>query len=229
VRVLDLGADKSPPFVRPGSERGIALLLDERAAFEQQLEALLALAPGHDLRLLLPLVDDVAQLDAARAVIDGVAVRLGCPPVPVGAMVETPSAAEDAAGLAARSAFLSIGTNDLTAATLGEDRFDGGAGTPHHPRVLRHVASTVAAAAAAGIGVEVCGEAASTPLMAALLVGLGVDELSVGAARVGIVRRWIRSMRYEQLAALADEALALERPEEVEDLFAPEHAHELSG
>jgi phosphoenolpyruvate-protein kinase (PTS system EI component) len=82
----------------------------------------------------------------------------------------------------------------------------------------------VAAARTAGIRVEVCGEAASTPLMAPLLVGLGVDELSVGAARVGLVRRWVRAMRYDALAPLAERALALDRPEEVEALMARDRA-----
>lgn len=220
VRVLDLGADKSPPFVAAGSERGLALLLAQRGGFEQQLEGLLPLAAGRDLRLMLPLVRDGAQLREALGVIDHAVERLGCRPVPIGSMVETPSAADGAAELAAASAFLSIGTNDLTAATLGEDRFGGSIGPSHHPAVLRHIAQTVAAARAAGITVEVCGEAASTPLMAPLLIGLGVDELSVGAARVGTVRRWIRGMHHDELADVAGRALTLSTPEDVAALMA---------
>jgi phosphoenolpyruvate-protein kinase (PTS system EI component) len=220
VRVLDLGADKAPPFLGDDPRRGLALLLAEREGFEQQLEALLSLGAEHDLRLMLPLVEDAAQLAVAQTVIAGVVARLGCDPAPVGAMVETAGAADDALALADLSDFLSIGTNDLTAATLGEDRFGGSVGPSHHPAVLRHVAATVAAAHAAGIRVEVCGEAASTPVMAPLLVGRGVDELSGGAARVGTVRRWIRGMRHAELEELAQRALACERPEEVEALVA---------
>jgi len=219
VRVLDLGADKSPPFVAPAVGRGLELLLAERRGFEQQLRGLLPLGADHDLRLMLPLVAGSDQMREARALIDDVVAELGCAPVPIGAMVETPAATADAAGLAAESAFLSIGTNDLTATTLGEDRFGGSVGPSHHPEVLRGIAATVAAARTARIRVEVCGEAASTPLMTPLLVGIGVDELSVGAARVGTVRRWIRAMDHGELADLAQRALALDTAEEVAALI----------
>lgn len=215
VRVLDLGGDKSPPFLPAGSERGLALLLQERSHFEAQIEALLGLAREHDLRILLPLVESLGQLEEARDLISAVARRTGLPVPKVGPMVETPDAAEDAGELATISDFISIGTNDLTAATFEVDRFSESVPPPHHPVLLRHIASTVNGAHASGIQVEVCGEAASRPLMVPLLVGLGVDELSVGAARVGEVRRWVRGLRHDEIKAMAAKALEADSPEAV--------------
>jgi phosphoenolpyruvate-protein kinase (PTS system EI component) len=131
-------------------------------------------------------------------------------------MIETPAAARAAPALAEHSEFLSIGTNDLTAATLGADRFAANAAHAHDPRVLASIARSVAAAHGAGLAIEVCGEAASDPVMVPLLVGLGVDELSVGAARVGEVRSWVRELSAGRVAALARAALAMGSAAEVE-------------
>jgi phosphoenolpyruvate-protein kinase (PTS system EI component) len=130
-------------------------------------------------------------------------------------MIETPRAAENAWLIAQHSAFLSIGTNDLTATTLGADRFAANSARAYDPRVLRSIARAVAAAHDAGIALEVCGEAASDAVMLPLLVGLGVDEVSVGAARVGEVRGWIREMNAEQAEAGARSALTLGSPDDV--------------
>jgi phosphoenolpyruvate-protein kinase (PTS system EI component) len=136
-------------------------------------------------------------------------------------MIELPEAADAAQEIAAQCDFLSVGTNDLTHATLGTDRFAHGETPAHDPRVLRHIASAARAAKAAGIPLEVCGEAASDPLTVPLLVGLGADELSVGAARVGTVRTWIRSLSYADAAALAREALDAPDAAAVERLARP--------
>jgi phosphoenolpyruvate-protein kinase (PTS system EI component) len=123
--------------------------------------------------------------------------------------------------LARGAAFLSIGTNDLAAAVLGVDRFASGRSMAHHPRVLGAIAATVKAAHRVGIRVEVCGEAASDPIGMPLLVGLGVDELSVGASRVGTVRAWVRELNRGEVAELATRALWCTSPDEVHDLAAP--------
>jgi phosphoenolpyruvate-protein kinase (PTS system EI component) len=143
------------------------------------------------------------------------------PGTQLGAMIETREAAAGAHEIARSSDFLSIGTNDLTASVLDSDRFSPGEAVAHHPRVLAAVAQTVDAARAAGIPVEVCGEAASDPVTVPLLVGLGVDELSVGASRVGAVRRWVRALAYEDVRGLATAALELADPVEVARLLAP--------
>jgi phosphocarrier protein FPr/phosphocarrier protein len=133
-------------------------------------------------------------------------------------MIELPEAAEAASEIASECGFLSIGTNDLTHATLGTDRFAHGEAPAHDPRVLRHIAGSARAAAEAGIPLEVCGEAASDPLTVPLLVGLGADELSAGAARVGAVRGWVRSLDQGEAAELARQALEASDAAEVERL-----------
>lgn len=222
VRVLDFGADKAPPFLRATAQRGITLLLGERTAFVAQLRAILRAGRGRDVRILLPLVDDPAQVLATRELLADSALELGSAGAPpVGAMVETPRAAAGALALAAAADFLSIGTNDLTAATLGTDRFSGAAAHSYDPRVLAHIAASVDGAHAADRRIEVCGEAASDPMLVPLLVGFGVDELSAGAARVGVVRRWVRRLSWDHVRALGAQALTLRSAEEVEELVTP--------
>lgn len=197
VRVLDFGGDKTPPFLAGARGRGIELLLDEPKRLSDQLRGILAAAAGKelDLRVLLPMVRGAADVMAVRAALEE--------PVALGAMIETPEAAGAAAEIARESDFLSIGTNDLVAAVLGIERFGSGESPAYHPAVLRAIASV----AGAGIPVEVCGEAASDPLTVPLLVGLGVDELSVGAARVGVVRDWVRLLSYADGRELAERSL----------------------
>ena len=216
VRVLDFGADKAPPFLHGVAERGIALLLAHREALAAQLSAIVGAGAGHGVRVMLPLVEGADQLRETRELLAEIAAQAGVAPAPpLGAMVETVAAVEAIEEIVRESAFISIGTNDLTASVLATDRFSGGALDAHHPRVLAAIARTTAAAQRAGRRVEVCGEAASYPLVLPLLVGLGVDELSVGAARVGDVRRWIRRLSAREAAGLARSALTMDEAGEV--------------
>jgi phosphoenolpyruvate-protein kinase (PTS system EI component) len=216
VRVLDFGADKAPPFLHGVRARGIELLLGHPDAFLAQLRAIARCSRGRDVRVMLPMVDRAEQLTETARLLARAAREVDLERIPpLGSMIETPSAAACAPAIAACSDFLSIGTNDLTASTLGTDRFASGAGCTHDPRVLRAIAASIAAARAARIPIEVCGEAASDPLMLALLVGLGVDELSVGAARVGVVRDWVRDLSAADAATVADAALDMAGAEEV--------------
>jgi phosphoenolpyruvate-protein kinase (PTS system EI component) len=222
VRVLDFGADKSPPFLRHVRQRGLELLLCNADAFISQLRAILMCARERDVRILLPMVNGPEQLTAARTFLEHAARPLDVEQLPpVGSMIETPGAAGQATAIAGRSEFLSIGTNDLTAATLGADRFAANDAHAHAPRVLRLIDASVTAAHQAGIAIEVCGEAASDPVMAPLLVGLGVDELSVGAARVGVVREWVRRLDAAQAGEIARAALTMESAEQVEAAAGP--------
>jgi phosphoenolpyruvate-protein kinase (PTS system EI component) len=217
VRVLDFGADKSPPFLAAVRERGIKLLLSHPDALRSQLRAILDCAREHDMVVLLPMVDTAEQVSRCREQLERAAAEVGVDRMPaVGAMIETPAAALNAGAIAARADLLSIGTNDLTAATLGTDRFALNQAVAHDPRVLRLIASTVEAAHGARIPVEVCGEAASDPLMLPLLIGLGIDELSVGAAQVGAVRARVRDLNAGDTGRLARSTLAMECPEDVE-------------
>jgi phosphoenolpyruvate-protein kinase (PTS system EI component) len=228
VRVLDFGADKSPPFLHDVAQRGIELLLAYPGAFTAQLRAIVLASRDHDIRVLLPMVDQPEQLAESRSLIEQTAAQLGVDRVPpLGSMIETPTAAQNAPAIAKHSDFLSVGTNDLTASTLGLDRFVANTARAHHPLVLRSIAASVVAAHEVGIPIEVCGEAASDPIMLPLLVGLGIDQVSVGAARVGTVREWIRQLDAEGTAELARSALAMDAAEEVEWAVRPlavEHA-----
>ena len=221
VRVLDFGGDKIPPFLDGIEERGIGLLLRAGEAFGAQLRAILEAGRGADVRVLLPLVDSTAELEAAADELRAAAKAVGVPVPTLGPMIETPRAADAADALARLAGFVSVGTNDLAASTLGVDRFASAGSMAHHPRVLAAIAQAVAAARREGIPMEVCGEAASDPVALPLLVGLGVDEVSVGASRVGAVRAWVRELMYAEAQELAQRALACTTVDQVEVLTAP--------
>jgi multiphosphoryl transfer protein len=208
VRVLDFGGDKTPPFLAGTRARGTELLLAEPERLEDQLAGILAAAAGRELelRVLLPMVRSAADVVAVRAALERVRSGDGVPPA-LGAMIETPEAAAAAARIADEADFLSIGTNDLAAAVMGHERFTSSESPAYHPSVLRAIEAVAAAAVDARIPLEVCGEAASDPITVPLLVGLGVDELSVGAARVGAVREWVRSLSYADSRELAERCL----------------------
>ena len=127
-------------------------------------------------------------------------------------MIETTAGVDASRAIASEVDFLSVGTNDLTHSTLDADRFSPQAARTHNPRVLRAIATVVQAAKLAQVPIEVCGEAASDPIGAPLLIGSGVDEISVGAARVGTVRQWIRSVSFAELSDLEIRARRLETP-----------------
>jgi phosphoenolpyruvate-protein kinase (PTS system EI component) len=194
VRLFDFGGDKTPPFLRGATERGIALLLRSPDALKTQLAAVLDSGGETRLRILIPMVTD---LDQIRAVRDALGSVLNGRPAPdVGAMIETPQAGRRAAEIAGEVDFLSLGTNDLTQLTLGLDREHSSSAPVTHPAVLGLIDQTMRAARAAHIPVDVCGEAASDPAVMPIMVGLGADELSVAAARVGEVREWVRGLEF---------------------------------
>jgi phosphoenolpyruvate-protein kinase (PTS system EI component) len=207
VRVLDFGADKTPPFLRGTPLRGLALLLGHTGELEAQLRAIAAAGAATELRVLLPLVESPDQIAAIRPLLPG--------GVQIGAMIETRAAVAAAAAIATAADFVSVGTNDLTADVLGENRFRAGAAVAHDPRVLAAIGAICRAAEAAGRVVEVCGEAAGDPLLQPLLVGLGVRELSTGAARVGVARAAVRALDAGAAERLARAALAAPDADEV--------------
>src|SRR5580704_7720211 len=221
VRLLDFGGDKTPPFLKGLHGRGVELLLEDPEALSAQLEAILEAGDATELRVLIPMVTEPGQVRAVRAALEPIAARRGRRVPLVAAMVEVPAAAVMAGRIALEVGMFSTGTNDLTSFQLGIDRTRPGGAPAHHPAVLRLISDTVAAARAAGIPVEVCGEAASNPVVMPLLVGLGVDELSVGAAAVARVRAWVRALDYEEAAAIARRALEAESAAEVESLERP--------
>jgi phosphoenolpyruvate-protein kinase (PTS system EI component) len=194
VRLFDFGGDKTPPFLRGITARGIAVMLNAPQALKAHLSAVVDAGRGADLRLLVPMVTSAADI---RSVRDMLAIVLEGRDTPkVGAMIETPEAAEAAREIAGQCDFLSIGTNDLTQLVLGLDREQSRKAPVLDPRVLGLVAATVKAGHAARIPVDVCGEAASDENSLPIIVGLGTDELSVAAARVGQVRQWVRELDF---------------------------------
>jgi phosphoenolpyruvate-protein kinase (PTS system EI component) len=207
VRTLDFGADKTPPFLTGVAERGLELTLAHQDALAAQLRAISRAGAATELRLLLPLVETARQVRAVRALLrDALETDH---PLSVGAMIETPTGVRHVEEIALEADFISIGTNDLVASTLElhRDLPVASAATAAEPAVLAHIARVVEAAHAAGISVEVCGEAAGVAELVALLVGLGVDELSVAPARVDLVRGVVRALSAERAAALAGRAL----------------------
>ena len=199
VRLFDFGGDKTPPFLRGVTARGIDILLDAPDVLRAHVQAIIEAGRGARLRLLVPMVTNAEQMRTVRAVADD--------QVQVGAMIETPEAAADAVAIAACSDFLSIGTNDLTQLVLGLDREQSRKTPVMDVRVLRPIAETMRAAQRAGIPVDVCGEAASDQQAMRAMVGFGVDELSVAAARVGEVRQRIRELSYADCATEAKKLL----------------------
>ncbi len=221
VRVLDFGGDKTPPFLTGVEQRGVELLLRHPDHLAAQLRAIVATAGTSELRVLFPMVASVDQItDARQAIREAVDSVPGAVTPLIGAMIETTEGVRAVEEIAAEVDFLSVGTNDLTHSVLNADRFAPQAARAHDPRVLRAINAVVAAGREAGVPIEVCGEAASDPIAAPLLIGSGVDEVSVGAARVGVVRQWIRSLSFEMVKDLEESARRLETIDGVETLVA---------
>lgn len=230
VRTLDIGADKPVPWLPMASEdnpalglRGIRLQLARRDLLETQLRALLGVT-GARLRIMLPMVSDIAELREAKALLGHVAVETGCAAPELGIMVETPAAALSAATLAADAAFFSIGSNDLGQYALARDRTNPAvaAGLDGlHPAVLRLIEATVRGGAAYGRWTGICGGLAAMPEAVPILIGLGVCELSVPVAAIAETKALIRTLDLGRCRTLAAEALAAPDAAAVRALVAP--------
>jgi phosphoenolpyruvate-protein kinase (PTS system EI component) len=209
VRLLDFSGDKIPPFLDHGAEQGLAGLLHAPGALEDQLRAILRAGAGTRLAVLVPMVTSLDEVAQVRAALAKAAAEAGTGPPELGIMVEVASTAAAAAEFAPAVDFFSIGTNDLASEVLGLDRADPGTrpALAADPRVLTLIEGVVQAAAAAGVKVSVCGDAAADPLVLPLLLGLGVRTLSVGAARVPQVAGWIAATDTHSAAQNAAEVL----------------------
>jgi len=232
VRTLDVGGDKPLPYwPMPAEEnpflgvRGIRLSLQRPDILETQLRALLASADGRPLRIMFPMVGNIDEWRTAKAMVDRLCVELPVADLQVGIMIEIPSAALIAPVLAQEVDFFSIGTNDLTQYTLAIDRGHptlSGQADGLHPAVLRLIGMTVEAAHAHGKWVGVCGELAADALAVPMLVGLGVDELSVSARSIALVKARVRELDFAACQRLAQQALMLPGAHEVR-AFVGEH------
>jgi phosphoenolpyruvate-protein kinase (PTS system EI component) len=188
VRLLDFAGDKVPPF--PGAE-GLPAFLNAPGALAAQLGAILAAGSGTELAVMIPMVRVPGEVQLVRAALANAAAAAGVPPPPLGMMVELAATARSAPAFAGSAGFFSIGTNDLTADVLGRDRSALGPADAAERRVLTAIGEVVRAARQAGIGLSVCGDAAADPAVLPLLLDLGVRTVSVGAAKVPAVARWI--------------------------------------
>jgi phosphotransferase system enzyme I (PtsI) len=238
-RTFDLGVDKVAPFLSrlPGLHqltaepnpalglRSLRLCLRERAFFKAQLRGLLRASIHGNMRLMFPMISGVVELREAKAVLaecQAELTREGIPfakDIPVGIMIEMPSAVMVADHLAKEADFLSIGTNDLIQYSLALDRLNEHVGylyQPLHPAVLRMIRQTVDAGHACGRSVGICGEMAGEPLFAMVLLGLQLDNLSMNAASLPLVKRVLRSATATAARALAQHVLTLDCSEQVE-------------
>ncbi len=219
VRLLDYSGDKIPPFLA-GTASGLAALLAHPRALRDQLHAVLEAGRDTRLAVLVPMVATVAEVRRVREVLAATAAALGTAMPALGIMVEVPATAAAAEVFAPEVGFFSIGSNDLTGSVLGLDRRDPRArpALAADPRVLALIAHIVDAARASGVSVSVCGDAAADPAVLPLLVGLGVDTLSVPAARVARVRAQMARLDTRACAALAGQAMRAATVTEVWDL-----------
>ena len=229
IRTLDAGGDKPiaylplPPEENPAlGLRGVRTSLAYPQLLATQLRAVLGVRG--DCRLLLPMITDVAEVQAVRTQLAQLCGELpGAAAVAVGVMVETPAAAVQAERIAAAADFLSIGTNDLTQYTLAMDRGNAQL-APRldalHPAVLQLIAASARGAQAHGRHAAVCGGLASEPLAAPLLIGLGVQELSAVPAVIPQLKARIAAVTLTECRALAARALAAEDAAAVRALLA---------
>jgi phosphotransferase system enzyme I (PtsI) len=235
IRSFDLGGDKFPAAFKAPVEanpflgwRSIRVCLDEPEVFRPQVRAVLRAAAGHDLHLMLPLVTTVQEVLEARDIIMEEARSLqkegirAAPSVPVGVMVETPAAVLMADRLAEVSAFFSVGTNDLTQYTMAVDRGNARLAsrfTPHDPSIVRQLQRVLEVGKAAGLPVSVCGEMASEPLSAVLLLGLGYDCLSVSPPALSVVKWVVRTVPESAALHAASAALTASSAAEVSNVL----------
>ncbi len=233
IRTYDLGGDKMfPNHPHPAEAnpfmgwRAVRVSLDQPLLLRTQLRAILRAAAAGPTRIMFPLISDLQEVRQVKGYLEEVKSELKeggftlQSEVAVGAMIELPSAAVMADKLAREVDFFSIGTNDLTQFTLAVDRGNERVRRlyrPLHPALIRMVRMTIEAGHAAGIEVAMCGELSASPLATMLLVGLGVDELSVSPVAVPEIKKIIRSMSYRDAVALAGQALELDTADELDE------------
>ena len=231
IRTLDLGGDKLLSHVNVSAEmnpflgwRAIRLCLQEKDLFRTQLRAILRASAFGNLKIMYPMISGIDELDEANNLLEECQQELRVKgekfseKIEIGVMIETPSAAMISDKLAKRVHFFSIGTNDLIQYALAVDRLNEKIAhlyEPTHPGILRLIKTTVDAGKENGIWTGVCGEMASDLSMVPLLIGLGVEELSVASSMVPRVKMLIRNINVTQAKELAGFALSSDSPKEI--------------
>jgi len=225
IRTLDIGADKYPPYMRVPREenpflgwRSIRISLEMPALFKVQLRAILRAAAKYNVRILFPMISSVDELRRAKELLTECKAELykegleHNPNIKVGIMVEVPSAVWLAPRLAREVDFFSVGTNDLIQYLLAADRNNPKVAHLYeafHPAVISAIGEIVNVARAADKEVDICGEMASDPLATLLLVGLGLDELSLSPLFIPVVRKLVRAVDYQTARSIARETLQM--------------------
>ncbi|MBK8509924.1 MAG: phosphoenolpyruvate--protein phosphotransferase [Candidatus Competibacteraceae bacterium] len=234
IRTLDIGGDKSLPYFTINEKnpflgwRGMRFTLDRPDIFLTQLRALAQANAGlHNLRILFPMITTVEEVDGALRLLDRAQSELEREELPharpeVGVMIEVPSAAMQAAQLAGRVDFLSVGTNDLTQYLLAVDRDNGQVAKLYdslHPAMLKTIAHIIEGGRQTGRPVHLCGELSADPGAAVLLMGMGAASLSANATSVPRVKWAIRSFSRARAQELTRQALALDTTPQVHRLL----------
>ncbi len=233
VRTLDVGGDKDLPYIQLPEEanpflgvRALRLSLQRKDLFTTQLRAILRVGAEARIRMMFPMVADIGEIYQAKQILQEVHLQLEKEgvkhqfPIETGIMVEIPSSALLALHFAKEVDFFSIGTNDLTQYTMAAER-----GNPSlayladalHPSVLKLIDEVVKAAHQEGKWVGVCGELAGDVIATPILVGLGVDELSMNAVSIPKVKAMIRKLSYQNVQSFAQHVLTLKTSQEVRE------------
>ena len=231
IRTLDLGGDKFASHLQLAKEvnpflgwRAIRFCLAQPELFRAQLRAILRASAEGNVKMMYPMISGLEELNQANALVEKCRAELRAAGLPfdekmeIGAMIEIPSAALIADVLAPRVKFFSIGSNDLIQYTLAADRTNEKVShlyEPTHPAIIRLIKTTVDAAHRHNIWAGVCGEVAGDPVLAPLLIGLGVDELSAAPTLVDQVKYIVRRLKLNETQALAEFALQCESPSEI--------------
>jgi phosphotransferase system enzyme I (PtsP) len=231
IRTLDLGADKYPRYMNVPREdnpflgwRSIRISLEMPQVFKTQLRAILRASALGPVRVMFPMISSLEEIRQVKWILAEAQQELTAegiefdPVMPVGMMLEVPSAVYLAPYFAEEVDFFSIGTNDLIQYVLAVDRNNRKVGPlyePLHPAVLQCVANAIAAANRAGKRVSLCGEMAADPTCTLVLVGLGLDDLSAGPFFIPAIKRLIRAVRFEDVQRMAEEVLTLPTVSEV--------------
>lgn len=204
IRTFDIGGDKTPAYLREEGVRGVRCLLQQPALFRTQLRAVMRAAAAGNVKMLLPMITAAKEITAVKSLLEECASALraeGTPfrLPPLGVMIETPAAVLTADDLAKEADFFSIGTNDLTALLLGDERGNAVAKSQCgslHPALLRAIQMTVTSAERKGIPVSICGEAAADPALLPRLLQWKIEMLSVCPSAIpGIKNQFIMPRR----------------------------------
>ncbi len=232
IRTLDIGADKYPPYVSIARSepnpflgwRSIRVSLEASQTFAMQLRAILRAGALGPVRLLIPMVSSLEEILRVKTMLRDVRAQLVRSRIPfdpdmeLGIMIEVPSAVQVADRLMEEVDFVSIGTNDLIQYLLAVDRGNRKVAPlyePFHPAVLAALNQVIRAAKAKGKRVAMCGEMAGDPLSTLLLMGMGLEEFSMESLSIPVVRKLVRSVSFEQAAAIGEAALEMDRVDQI--------------